>query len=370
MKLLKTEMTPKERLLSYSKGEEVDRIPIALIAGETIPLLYGISISDYYFSADLMVRVESKIAEDFQADNMGMGLGLRTLVEALGTKLKYSDNNVSYILEPAVRDYSELEGRRFIDIEKDGRIPIMIEAFKRLLDLFGEKRTIGTGSAGPFTIAAGLIGTEKFLKDMRKNPDGIHQAMKYSTENYIQFATDIYNKLKIKSMISEPMICRNILSPSNFKNFAAPYLRRAIEHMTKVYGGPPGIHACGVTHDRWEEIINLGIGSFSVDNCESLLELKKQHGEDIAIVGNVAPVDVLKNGTVADVEEDVIRCISQAGDNPCGYTLCPGCTIPIGTSKENIIAFMNAGAVYGKEARKGKMPKGIEAYIDRESDKP
>ena len=53
----------------------MDRIPTSLSAGETAPPLYGISIRDYYFSADAMVEVESRLAEDFQADNMGMGLG-------------------------------------------------------------------------------------------------------------------------------------------------------------------------------------------------------------------------------------------------------------------------------------------------------
>ena len=34
-----------------------------------------------------MVEVETRLAEDFQADNMGIGLGLRTLVERLGQSL-------------------------------------------------------------------------------------------------------------------------------------------------------------------------------------------------------------------------------------------------------------------------------------------
>ena len=52
MELVKLEMTPKERKIAYARGEEVDRIPTSLSAGETAPPLYGISIRDYYFSAD------------------------------------------------------------------------------------------------------------------------------------------------------------------------------------------------------------------------------------------------------------------------------------------------------------------------------
>ena len=49
MELVKLEMTPKERKIAYARGEEVDRIPTSLSAGETAPPLYGISIRAIIF---------------------------------------------------------------------------------------------------------------------------------------------------------------------------------------------------------------------------------------------------------------------------------------------------------------------------------
>ena len=106
-------------------------------------------------------------------------------------------------------------------------------------------------------------------------------------------------------------------------------------------------------------MVDAGVSSFWVDNCESLKELKEAYGERIAISGNVVPVDVLRNGTPEEIAKNVRQCITDAADNPCGYNLCPGCTKPVGTYKENMIAFMNAAAIYGRGARKGHMPKGI-----------
>ena len=70
-------------------------------------------------------------------------------------------------------------------------------------------------------------------------------------------------------------------------------------------------------------------------------------------------VDVLKNGTFEEIDQAIKKCIIEAGDNPRGYNLCPGCTTPVDTTKENMIAFMNAAAKYGRGARKGYMPRGI-----------
>ena len=144
MELIKLEMTPKERKLAYARGEEVDRIPTSLSANETAPPLYGIDICDYYFSADAMVQVETALANDFQADNMGIGLGLRSVVEALGTKLEYPKKNVSYIKEPALKTLEDVENLELINVEKDGRFPIILEATERLLKRFGEVSLFGT----------------------------------------------------------------------------------------------------------------------------------------------------------------------------------------------------------------------------------
>ncbi|MBQ9564647.1 MAG: hypothetical protein IJU98_03565, partial [Synergistaceae bacterium] len=182
MERIRLEMTPKQRLTAYARGEEVDRIPTTLSAAETIPLLYGINLCDHYFSADLMVQTETAVAEEFGADNMGIGLGLRTLVEALGTKLAYPRDSVSYIVEPALKSFDELDRIKPADIDRDGRLPIIVEAFERLQEKFGAERILGSGLAGPLTTAASLIGTEKFLKAMIRDKENAHKLMQRATD--------------------------------------------------------------------------------------------------------------------------------------------------------------------------------------------
>lgn len=358
MELIQTELTPRERLQRYSRGEEVDRIPTALGANETIPGLFGISQRDYYFSADRMVEVESRMAEEFQADNMGVGLGLRTLVEALGTKMHYPSDNVSSVETPAIRDYAELDGRGPADIEKDGRLPIVMEAFQRLMEKYGEERILATGLAGPVTTAMELVGVEKFLMDSIREPENIQKLLRYTTLCVVQCARDIHQKLGISLSLSEPMASREIFSLKQFRKFALPALQETVDGFLQ-FQGAPELHVCGRSRDRWEDLVNLGISSFSIDNCENIEELKTLYGDRVAVPGNVAPVDALRFGTPADVESAVKRCIEQAGDAPLGFRVNAGCTVPVGTPRENLIAYMNAAAVYGRGARKGVMPRGI-----------
>lgn len=361
VELLKTEMTPKERTMAYMRGEEVDRIPTSLSASETAPPLYGVPIREYYFSADRMVQIETALADDFHADNMGIGLGLRTVAEALGAELVYPENSVSYLVKPAIRSFSDIKNMNLINIEKDGRFPVITEAFERLLEKFGKERILGSGLAGPLTTASSLAGTENFLKATVKNKEGVHQLLQYSTDCIVNCCRDLNQKLDIKFMLSEPVASRNLLSRKQFQEFFVPYLRQAVKRMNE-FQGTTGIHMCGNTKDRWKEVADAGISNFWIDNCESLKELKTAFGDRLAISGNLPPVEILKYGSVIEIEQGVQKCIADGADNPCGYTLCPGCTTPVGTTKENLTAFMNAAAVYGRRARKGCMPKGMEGY--------
>ncbi|WP_409336670.1 uroporphyrinogen decarboxylase family protein [Eubacterium sp. F2] len=358
MDLIRLEMTPKERAKAYAMGKEVDRIPTNLSAGETAPPLYGYDICDYYFSADAMVAVESGLAEDFQADNMGIGLGLRTLSEALGCKLEYPKKRVSYIVKPAFTSWDEMELRELVDVRKDGRFPIITEAFQRLMDKYGSVRNFGSGLAGPFTTAASLVGTEKFLISMIKEKGRVHQLLQYSTDCVVKCCKELHEILGINFMLSEPMGSKNMIGKRQFDEFFLPYLNQAVKRMNQ-FQGKTSLHICGKTRDRWDEVVDSGICNFWVDNCEDLRELKDNYGDRIGITGNIPPVDVLKLGTKEDIYKAIRESIQKAGDNPMGYTICPGCTTPEGTTKENMIYFMNAAAIYGKGARKGYLPKGI-----------
>lgn len=355
-------MTPKERLIAYKNGQEVDRIPTTLSANETSPVMYGYNISDYYFSVDIMVDVETRLANDFGADNMGIGLGLRGLVEALGTELEFPPQRVSYIKKPALNSLEEAGKLHPINIEKDGRIPIIIEAISRLQEKFGEERIIGSGLAGPFTTAASLIDLEAILKASIRNKEGLHFLLQRTTDIIVECCHDLYHKLGISFSISEPMGSKNLLSKKQFNEFCAPYIAQTVKRLNE-FQGSTGLHICGKTHDRWQEIVDTGISSFWVDNTESLKELKKKFGSQVSISGNLPPVEILKYGTKDEIEQEVIECIIAGADNPSGFQLSPGCTTPELTPKENLIAFMNAAAMYGKFARKGQFPKGIKGYL-------
>lgn len=360
--LIQPELTPKERGKLYAAGEEVDRIPVTASLGETIPVLYGYSMDKYYHETEVMVEVETRMANDYHLDNMGVGLGLRALPEALGVTVHYVDNDLSYNETPAMTSYDELEGRPLVDIHKDGRIPAIVESFKILKERFGETNNLSTGISGPITTACALFGTSKLLKDMVKDPEGVHKAMRYSLDNYLSCAKQLHDELGIGISLAEPLASRELLSLKQFEEFELPYLQELCTKMKEMQGAMT-LHICGRTHDRWHHLHECGFNGFWMDNCESMAEFKDLYGEDMGVTGNIPPVNVVRDGSPEEIEEAVKQCVVAAGDNPRGFTLSPGCTVPVLTSAENLTTIMNSAMKYGGHARKGQYPEGIKEYL-------
>lgn len=353
------DMTEKEREDAYAAGEEIDRNIINLSMDETITNYYGITLTEYYFNADKMVEIEEHLIEDFGIDNTGVHIGLRGIGEALGSKLNYPPDCISYIVEPVLKDYHMLDNMEICDMHKDGTLPQVLEAAKRLVEKYGEERYISVGISAPLSAAVSIRGTDRLLRDTVRCPEDLHRLLRFSSDCIVECARVLYKEAGATVSFCEPIGAANLFSLKQCKEFLAPYLADVNMRIKEITGSAPGFHMCGKTRDRWEVLKATGIGSFSVDNCESLLEAKEVMGDTLLISGNVPPVDVLYLGTPDIVEREVVRCLKEGSDNPGGYILCGGCQMPMGTPIENIHAYVQAGRKYGRGAKKGELCRGL-----------
>ena len=114
----------------------------------------------------------------------------------------------------------------------------------------------------------------------------------------------------------------------------------------------PSLHICGHSKKILPDLADIGFNNFSLDNCENLEEIKNLIGDRMLLGGNIAPVDVMMNGSIDDVIEATRQVIYYGSDSPCGYIVMPGCQVPRGTPLENIDALRYAVRKYSKGAVK------------------
>lgn len=355
----KEELCPLERGRLYREGKEVDHIPYSLLGTEAASVLYGIDIRKTYSSVELVMEIEKKLVEDFGIGCMSVGPRLKGIAEALGAKMRYPENGMYLVAEALIKDYTMLDNLDVIDPYKDGNMPVMLRMLDQMSSTYKGYDSVKSGVPGPMSLALSLRDGGIFLRDLVKNPKQAHRLLEFSVECIMAWVRVVYEEFGCVCSIADPVSSMDILGKKQFDEFSKPYLMKLANQIRGLTGRSPSIHICGRSKKIWEDIREIGFGGFSVDNCEDLQDLKEVLGNTMMISGNVPPVEVLQNGSAEDVISNVKACIKKGSDSPKGYTLSAGCQIPLGTSKENLLAYVWTARVYGRGAVKGKLPKGI-----------
>ncbi|ADF99283.1 putative methylcobalamin:Coenzyme M methyltransferase [Clostridium botulinum F str. 230613] len=340
-------MTPKERVVAFSKGEEIDRIICVPDMGVTMAPFIGVTARDYYHSAQLMADLEIALFKRLHHDGVSISTSLRGVAEAMGAKVGYPEYGISYLIEPAINSIDEIESLKVVDPLKDGNLPTLLEAIRLTRDALMDKVDVGAAMSGPFSVAASVVGTENLLKWMIKYPKKVHTLMDIVAESNNRYIEAVA-KLGVSIGFADPVSSTSLISPKQFREFSLPALKKNINKIKEKTGGAPGIHICGKSKEIWEDVVNAGISNFSIDNAEDLEEAKNIMGDRVVITGNVPPVDIVYRGNKEAIFKSVKECIKKGHDSKKGYILSTGCQIPMHTPIENIEMFMEAGKTYGK----------------------
>ncbi|MBN2898241.1 MAG: uroporphyrinogen decarboxylase family protein [Clostridia bacterium] len=340
-------MTPRERMNAFARGEEIDRVITVPDMGVTMIHVLGLKAGDYYHSAELMADLEVELFKELNHDSVSISTSLRGVAEAMGAKVGYPDYNISYLLEPAIQSVAEIDRLKPVNPLKDGNLPTLLKAIRLTHQRLNDQVDVGAAMSGPFSVAASVIGTEQLLKWMVKHPKALHQVMAVvaeSNDNYIKEVA----KLGVGIGFADPVSSMSLISPKHFREFSLPYLKQNIQTIIKHTGGKPGIHICGKSKAIWTDVVEAGIGNFSIDDIEKLSEAKAIMGDQVVITGNVPPVSAMYLGDQASIEASVKECIEIGYDSPKGYILSTGCQIPMNTPIEKVKMFMDAADKYGQ----------------------
>jgi uroporphyrinogen decarboxylase len=135
-----------------------------------------------------------------------------------------------------------------------------------------------------------------------------------------------------------------------YENVIAP-AQKVIADVCKKKNVPCYCHTCGSIDDRLELIIDLGFSGLECLDPPPLgnVELKdavRRIGHRAFIKGNIDPVNVLMNGSPAQVRENAIQCLEE-GMKAKGFILSTACAIAPATPAENLDILYEVVEKYG-----------------------
>jgi uroporphyrinogen decarboxylase len=355
----KETMTSKERIAAAVTGKPYDRIPVNLLISDYAARVIGVTVGEYNNSARLMAKGQVTAWRTYGADNINTGPGLTGIPEAIGSRLAFPDNS-PYVADYAVKSEADLDRLKVPDPERDGRLPLFLEAASIVVKEVGDLAPINLTTSGPFTSAAGIRGTDIFLRDLHKNPQFAHRLLRLTTDTIIRFAVAARG-VGARIGLADPTSSGTIISHSHYLEFALPYQKEVVSAIREATGAPPSLHICGNSTKIWSEMADTGAAILSLDDEIDLAEAKVRVGHRVVLLGNIRPVAAMFLGQPANVRDNVKECLAKAWDSPKGYILGLGCGLPINTPPENIHALVGAAREYGR------WPLDPERFVKSES---
>ena len=352
------ELTPRERLSRYESGAPVDRLPCVPIVGNTAARVIGVKVSDLRSDGELLARAHIEAYRLFGYDGIRIFTDLYTQAEAMGARVFVPPDETAYLSGPAVTDVSAIEDIRPADPFRDGCLPRHLKAMEIAVNEVGDEVPVTGALVGPFTNASFLIGTEKLVRLTYKDPEAVHRLCRVSLMTALVYSEAMID-LGCTPSLTDPMSSSSVISPRQFREFSYPYLKRLISHIHG-RGRKVTLHVCGKTRAIWESMVEAGADCLSIDNDVDLREARVKVGDRVRLMGNVKPSEVMLYGTPARVREEVISCVRAAHDNPTGYIVASGCSLPTETPFENIAAMVEAVKEIGYPVKAGFLERAGE----------
>lgn len=350
------EIAPMERSRLFDNGWKPDRLPCVPIVGNTAARVIGAKVSELRNNGRLLAKAHIESFRLFGYDTVRIFTDLYTQAEAMGAKVVVPPDETAYLESPAISGPGSIDSLRPADPYADGCLPQHLEAINIAASELDGKVTVTGALTCPFTNASFLIGTENLVRLTYRNPRAVHRLCEVSLESNMRFADAIMDKGATPSL-TDAMSSSTVISPKQFLEFSFPYLKRLIHHIHS-RGKTVTLHICGKTNLIWEAMAEAGADCISIDNDADLSEARLKVGSRVKLMGNVKPSEVMLEGTPGDVRKAVITCVKEACDNPKGFIVASGCSLPTETPFANIHAMLDTVREIGYPVNKDVLEQG------------
>lgn len=342
-------MNTKKRIISGILGGRVDQVPVWLpVVGITVAMMEQAKAPwpAAHHDPELMAKLAAMPWELAGLPAITVPFCLSLEAEALGCELDPGTiNRTPSVKKPAFAtpdDFTIPE-----NLLEKGRIPVVLRAIEILHDRLGEEVPINAKITGGFTIAGHVYGVSEFISWIKTNPSYAHRAVESASAVTKTLITAFEDHGADIISISDPTASGDLLSGDQYREFVLPYHKEVASAARR----PSVLHICGNSTDLLEHIRTSGFDAYSFEEKIDVLTAKKILGDDISLIGNVAPVATMLQGTPEKVNADALSAMQDGVD-----VLSSGCTLSPLTPLANIRALAQAPEKY-------RVPRGPEEIL-------
>jgi uroporphyrinogen decarboxylase len=332
-------VTKRERVEAVYALRKADRIPFVPAIYEHKGALVGVSPSVICRNADYLYQALLKELETYDPDMLVIGIDVYNVeAEALGCKVVYfeNSNDVPGIVEPIIDSPAGLAKLGVPDPESAARMPVYLNVAERLYKAIGKDVILRGAVTGPYSMAAELIGAEKFVLLTMDDPDFARQVMEFCARVTVEFGKAFLRR-GVEPIMFDSRATPTLASPRIVKQLLMPIYRDYVLPELKAAGGRflPLIIG-GNTTSIIDDLIATGATQFLSDRPANLQKwCEKALAARVPVRANVDAV-LVNRGPVSAIRRQALEILKDHHGHP-GFLL--GCgVVGYDCKKEHVLA--------------------------------
>jgi len=325
-------MNSRERVLAFLAEQKVDRLPCMPLTMMFASDYIGRKYLDY--ATDFRVEVEGQIrvAEDFDFDYVTFCTDPACEAADAGASVVYFPD------QPPALDEANglLSGKRRLttlrvpDPLSPGRMNNGIKAVALFKERAGTTKLIEAWVEGPCAEAADLRGINQLMLDFYDDQAFVRDLFEFVLEMELAFA-----RAEIAAgadLIAIGDAAASLVGPRLYDSVVWPYEKKMVDAIHAM-GAPVRLHICGDTRAILEGVGLLGCEIVDLDYLTPVAQAREKWGPRQALMGNLDPVRIVRDGTPDDILRELAECHRQAGDR---FIVGAGCEVPRDTPRQNL----------------------------------
>ena len=337
-------MTSLERIRRAVRRLPSDVVPVAPYMGNHGARVAGVPIGAYCRSGSLMAEAQAAAWRIYGQDAVVAQSDNYYIAEGFGVEVVHYDDSTPTLKSPAVRELQDIDRLRVPDPHEDGRMPVYLDAIRRLARMTGGEVAVRAPGTGPFSLASHLMGDERFLVELAladRQPGGfaerqLKRLLELSTEALTRFSQACLESGAHIVQAGDSLASLDMISPAMYRKWAWPAERAFFEKINPLadrFGAVTLLHICGNMTSVLESMADTGAQILELDYKVNLKTAKHRVGARVCLMGNLNPVEVLWRSTPAGVlcaARQAIVDTNQGG----GFILGSGCEVPVAAPRK------------------------------------
>jgi len=333
-----------EGLLALVDGKQLTNKEIGFIIDSPwLPGWCGVSTLDYYTSDEIWLSSNIKAIETFRDVTFLPGFwseyGMCTEPSAFGARSIWYNENLPHA-EKVIHSSYDIASLPQPNVKTDGLLPFMINRLRNL-----EPRILEAGHSikfavtrGPLNIATFLMGTSEFMMLLAMEPEKAHELLDKITRficDWVQYQKECFPSIEGILLLDDIV---GFVGEEDCLEFVVPYLTKAfncIETKVRFFHND----AYGLVCAPFLSEMGINLFNFAFDH--PINQIRELAGPEVALIGNLAPRDILAAGTPGEVYSATQEMIREVTDYKRIIWSCGG-GIPQDVSAENLNAFISA----------------------------